>query len=505
MGEVFHFEGEYAKEYGIVEAVILQNLIFWIKKNKANERHFYEGKYWTYNSIRAFHELFNFLTPKQIRRALESLEESEAVIKNNFNKSSYDRTTWYTVSDEIYTKSIDNSHLPKQANGVLPNGQMDLPETANGFAQADKCHLPKQANGNAQAGEPIPDINTDIKPEKEKSQSVYQSNQQKEISNEKTTDGLTEHYLKELERMLQNGQVYLYQARLFIESVIKRLYTDGQMPYILKMGLTHTEIQDRLRLLNNTHIDAALAKMRNVKTNKELYFAKCLLTAIVEVDIDEIVATAVENDMESVAPNKKPPPYGPAKLSQMDNVEQREDTDEFLESFYANVENRPPTVSPSEQVIATYEKTIGHMNPEVAETIDDWLASGVEADLLCRYIDEARCCNMPTWAYVNAMIKGNLAKNIRTLEHYEAFKHERKQYRTETVRDACVCRETEEVALPHPIFAVAELPVCEVYPNPFVDTPVLELEEQTKWRGEPDVDGDFTQQLEQVYVPSKKH
>ena len=35
------FEVELAKEFGILEAIILNNLEFWIAKNEANEKNFY--------------------------------------------------------------------------------------------------------------------------------------------------------------------------------------------------------------------------------------------------------------------------------------------------------------------------------------------------------------------------------------------------------------------------------------------------------------------------------
>jgi acyl-CoA thioesterase FadM len=69
-----HFNIEDAKKYGIVEAVILHNIRFWIMKNKANNTHLHDGEYWTYNSVSAFTELFPYLTKDQIRRALESAE-----------------------------------------------------------------------------------------------------------------------------------------------------------------------------------------------------------------------------------------------------------------------------------------------------------------------------------------------------------------------------------------------------------------------------------------------
>ena len=44
------FDVDIAKEYGVNEAVILESMNYWIQKNKANGKHFYEGEYWTYNS-----------------------------------------------------------------------------------------------------------------------------------------------------------------------------------------------------------------------------------------------------------------------------------------------------------------------------------------------------------------------------------------------------------------------------------------------------------------------
>jgi hypothetical protein len=96
-----HFDIEDAKKYGIVEAVILHNIRFWIMKNKANNTHLHDGEYWTYNSVSAFTELFPYLTKDQIRRALESLENAGAIKTGNYNQSPYDRTKWYCIIPQI--------------------------------------------------------------------------------------------------------------------------------------------------------------------------------------------------------------------------------------------------------------------------------------------------------------------------------------------------------------------------------------------------------------------
>ncbi|MCP4460930.1 MAG: hypothetical protein GY816_23360 [Cytophagales bacterium] len=125
-----------AKEYGIVDAVIFHHISFWCDTNKQKDINFRDEHYWTYSSIKAFLNIFNYLTEKKIRGALNRLEESGLIKKGNYNKIGYDRTTWYAVTEKGWEALI-------RAN--VPKGQMDLAKRANGFSQK---------------GEPIPDINT---------------------------------------------------------------------------------------------------------------------------------------------------------------------------------------------------------------------------------------------------------------------------------------------------------------------------------------------------------
>lgn len=91
-----HFNVEIAKELGVHAAIIYNNIDFWCAKNAANNRHFHDGYYWTYNSKRAFAELFPYMTQRQIEYALKKLIDAGYIIKGNYNSSPYDKTCWYT-------------------------------------------------------------------------------------------------------------------------------------------------------------------------------------------------------------------------------------------------------------------------------------------------------------------------------------------------------------------------------------------------------------------------
>ena len=103
------FNTEIAKQYGLEESILLENIYFWIKKNRANNQNYHNGKYWTYNSIRAFKILFDYMSESKIYRALKKLEEAGLIEIGDFNADRYKRPSWYTVTEKAIKLYKDNS------------------------------------------------------------------------------------------------------------------------------------------------------------------------------------------------------------------------------------------------------------------------------------------------------------------------------------------------------------------------------------------------------------
>ena len=100
------FDVEIAEKVGVHAAVLYNNLRHWIAKNAANEQHFHDGMYWTYNSKRAFAELFPYMSERQVKTALEKLREEGYIVTGNYNGNPYDKTLWYAIpSQSIGQKS----------------------------------------------------------------------------------------------------------------------------------------------------------------------------------------------------------------------------------------------------------------------------------------------------------------------------------------------------------------------------------------------------------------
>lgn len=114
----YFFDAQIAEQFGVDEAIIIQNFQYWIAKNEANKKHYHDGRYWTYNTAEAFTKLFPFWSAGQIRRILKSLQEKDVLITGNFNPSAYDRTIWYAFSDSFISKFQNrNFHLSISQNG----------------------------------------------------------------------------------------------------------------------------------------------------------------------------------------------------------------------------------------------------------------------------------------------------------------------------------------------------------------------------------------------------
>ena len=111
------FDIQVASVVGINAAVICSNIQFWCDYNKANNKNCHEDKYWVYNSVKSWGLLFPYMTPKQIRTALDKLIANGFIFKGEFNKANYDKTSWYAFNYK------GQAHLPSEANRIAPEGE----------------------------------------------------------------------------------------------------------------------------------------------------------------------------------------------------------------------------------------------------------------------------------------------------------------------------------------------------------------------------------------------
>lgn len=85
-----------AKEIGLNESIILQQLHYWLLES----RNIKDGFKWVYNTYEDWRKQFPFWSVSTIRRTITKLETSEIVIIGNYNKLKIDNTKWYRIDYE---------------------------------------------------------------------------------------------------------------------------------------------------------------------------------------------------------------------------------------------------------------------------------------------------------------------------------------------------------------------------------------------------------------------
>lgn len=147
------FDPAIAAQVGVVPAVIYQNILYWAKRNASEgerheddqrPRHFHEGRWWTFNSVKGLSRLFPYLTEEQIRRALEKLEAAGFVAVGYFHRDRFNRSKWYSPllpSDVAQLANASGENAKSFGNGAKctsgENAECTLGKITESYADID--------------------------------------------------------------------------------------------------------------------------------------------------------------------------------------------------------------------------------------------------------------------------------------------------------------------------------------------------------------------------------
>jgi len=113
-----------AKTLGINEAVVIQQIYFHInvKANSSNSNHFYEGRWWVYNSYQQWCDNhFPWLTPRGLQAIMMNLEEKGILLSVQSLGNRWDRRKWYTLNLKVLEAILQNAsmHHTKNASSKI--------------------------------------------------------------------------------------------------------------------------------------------------------------------------------------------------------------------------------------------------------------------------------------------------------------------------------------------------------------------------------------------------
>ena len=91
---------------GFNEAVVLQQLNYWLHSNSAKK---IDGRLWVYNSYDNWRkDNFPFWSTRTIRRIFDSCEKKGVILTGNFNKAGFDKTKWYSIDENKINDLMDS-------------------------------------------------------------------------------------------------------------------------------------------------------------------------------------------------------------------------------------------------------------------------------------------------------------------------------------------------------------------------------------------------------------
>lgn len=101
------------------EAIVLNQLNYWLRINRKAGKNFIDDRYWVYNSYSDWKAKdFPYWSEKTIQRTFTRLENKGVVVSANYNKLGIDKTKWYTIDTEKLQELVDefNSDENKMTN-----------------------------------------------------------------------------------------------------------------------------------------------------------------------------------------------------------------------------------------------------------------------------------------------------------------------------------------------------------------------------------------------------
>lgn len=281
------FDRTLAREIGDRHATVLQQVHYWIEVNrkKKNKEVYKDGYYWTYRSIKKWHEEeFDYLSFSTVRRTFDDLIEDGYLITGEYNKFGADRTKWYRVNKDkiskLYEKITNEKHLSNMTNANAQNEQMEMSKMSSSEMlkmsqpiQENNKRLNKENISSHQSNNNIIYVNQNEK--------VNELNDSKNI-NDKSFRKYNTQYFKDsfgYTRVSKNKQVELDKWIKYAVDICL-MPSDAKL-YVGKMRVTAGEVAQRLGELRHEHIQYIFDRLSQVKypTNHQKYILAVLYNA----------------------------------------------------------------------------------------------------------------------------------------------------------------------------------------------------------------------------------
>lgn len=119
------------------EAIILQQIQYWLKNPKSG-RFGEDGRKYVRDTFDEWQAQFPWMSLRSIKKYIKDLRERGILLTTNLNKSSFDRTQWYSINYEILNQFVQKESAKnaqsKSAESAQSKSAGFAPSESAGFA-----------------------------------------------------------------------------------------------------------------------------------------------------------------------------------------------------------------------------------------------------------------------------------------------------------------------------------------------------------------------------------
>lgn len=131
-----HFHPNIAVKYGINIAIFLRDIYHWCETNRNNDENFFEGRWWTYQTMRGLCLRHPYWSKNQVEYIIKACKEKGLLLSGHFGEDKFDRTCWYALTD----KGISLFTISKS---VSEDSEMDFGKNTPSELKIQKCYKDK--------------------------------------------------------------------------------------------------------------------------------------------------------------------------------------------------------------------------------------------------------------------------------------------------------------------------------------------------------------------------
>ncbi|WGY45245.1 hypothetical protein [Vibrio sp. ABG19] len=135
-GETHSFNVADAVNYGVEQAIILNTIRYWLRKNYADKRNIKDGYVWTYNTAKNLNAIFPYWSEHKCGRLMRKMAEDGLIIVGNHNTNRWNQERWYTLPD-FKIDAVDNSEPKLNAN----QPKDDVSDCNSAYCKNEECNL----------------------------------------------------------------------------------------------------------------------------------------------------------------------------------------------------------------------------------------------------------------------------------------------------------------------------------------------------------------------------